>query len=162
MGRSAADHLFRSLATSGVANATELLANAILSSRAQALAEGTGPIPAAVRRQLAGHVPDVDLEAVRWRVGGGDDMSLQKNAIVNGPATAITLLDVVVFEDEGDALANAELWAHELRHVGQYREWGLREFARRYVTDHQSVEAEAMAFAADWRNARALRPRPRP
>lgn len=158
----ATEALLRSLALGGMQTATEMLARSIMLSRQQALDEGTAPIPVLIRQRLEGHVPPEDLDAVRWRVGGGDETSLQWNAIVNGPATAITLLDVVVFEDEGDALANAELWAHELRHVGQYREWGLRGFSQRYITDHQWVEEDAMAFAARWRDGRSLRPRPRP
>lgn len=156
-GEPQADAILRALAVGGVQTAIDMLAKSILASRQQALHEGTAPIPAAIRQRLAGYVPAVDLDAVRWRVGGGDEMSLQRNAILNGPATAITLLDVVVFEDEGDALANAELWAHELHHVGQYRLWGLQEFSRRYVTDHRTVEAEALAFAAGWRAARGRR-----
>ncbi|AZB66227.1 DUF4157 domain-containing protein [Cereibacter sphaeroides] len=138
----------RALAILGQQQAVAMLAAAIEDSRRQALAEGTAAIPEAIRARLAGHVPAQDLEMVRWRVGGGTDLSLQRNAILHGNASAITLGEVVVFADEGEALANASLWAHELRHVGQYREWGVRGFARRYLADHQAVEADAVAFAA--------------
>lgn len=146
----AVDSLARALAESGARQAVAVLSEAIRASRDQALAEGTGPIPAAIRAQLSGYVPEVDLETVRWRVGGGSDLSLQHAAIESGTASAITLIDVVVFESEGDALANASLWAHELRHVAQYREWGVEEFSRRYLADSAAVEADATGFAAKW------------
>lgn len=146
----AAEALARSLAIAGTQQAVQVLANAIQTSRDQALAEGVAPIPAEIRRQLSGHVPDADLDSVRWRVRGGSDLSLQRTALDHGGATAITLIDIVVFADKGDALANAALWAHELRHVTQYREWGLTEFSRRYLADHTAVEADAAGFAAKW------------
>ncbi|MCE6968433.1 DUF4157 domain-containing protein [Cereibacter sphaeroides] len=159
-----ADSLARALALAGTEQAVTLLAASIDDARRQAIAEGVAEIPGAIRAQLEGMVPQVDLEAVRWRVGGGSELSLQRNAILHGGASAITLVDVVVFADEGDALANATLWAHELRHVAQYREWGLMEFSRRYVTDHETVEADAVAFAAGVRSRSlpqgALRPPP--
>ncbi|AXQ95640.1 DUF4157 domain-containing protein [Cereibacter azotoformans] len=151
-----AGNLARVLAVAGEQQAVAMLASAIEESRRQALAEGTAPIPEAIRHRLVGHVPVIDLEMVRWRVGGGTEFSLQRNAVLHGNASAITLGEVVVFADEGDALANASLWAHELRHVGQYREWGVVGFARRYLRDHAAVEADAVAFAA----ALAKRPAP--
>ncbi|WP_443212974.1 eCIS core domain-containing protein [Rhodobacter sp. NSM] len=145
------------LALVGEQQAVAMLATAIEESRRQALSEGTAAIPEAVRLRLEGQVPAIDLEMVRWRVGGGGEFSLQRNAILHGNASAITLGEVVVFADEGEALANVPLWAHELRHVGQYRDWGVVEFARRYLRDYRAVEADAVAFAAEVASAQAQR-----
>lgn len=47
------------------------------------------------------------------------------------------------------------LWAHELTHVKQYQDWGIGDFASRYLRSHHEVEREAyeaetryMAWAA--------------
>ncbi len=62
---------------------------------------------------------------------------------------------VVVFKEQNDALYNPVLWAHELTHVIQYQDWGIGDFAKRYVRNYRSVEQTAydaetryMAFAA--------------
>jgi hypothetical protein len=61
----------------------------------------------------------------------GDDGTLNLGGLVvqfgdqneDGTIRAITLIDVIVFATEGDA-ADLDLWAHELFHVRQYRDWG--------------------------------------
>jgi len=67
------------------------------------------------------------MQAVRWSVGG-NQLSLPGLALQYGDATAITLIDVVLFRREADAEEDAKLWAHELTHVGQYRRWGVGGF----------------------------------
>lgn len=138
--------------------AGQLLHNAILQSRHEAIRAGVRPLPTAIRVQLAGYFPDELLDRVRYRVGGGSDLSLQLNVIRYGDQAAITLGDVVVFAREGDAQANAALWAHELWHVRQSQEWGLEAFAQRYAHDYRAVELEAETAAARyaaWAQARA-------
>lgn len=120
-----------------------LLQEAIARSRDDALGAGVQPIPSAIRENLTGFIPDNILNLVRYRVGGGGDLSLQVNSIRYGDALAITLDYVVVFARENDALYNPVLWAHELKHVIQYQSWGMRDFAIRYVRDYGSVEREA-------------------
>jgi len=82
------------------------------------------------------------MQAVRWSVGG-NQLSLPGLALQYGDATAITLIDVVLFRREADAEEDAKLWAHELTHVGQYRRWGVEGFAARYVADSGALEREA-------------------
>ncbi|WP_231876226.1 eCIS core domain-containing protein [Azotobacter vinelandii] len=120
-----------------------VLQELIVHSRDEALRNGVEPMPPDVRRQLAGFLPERVLDAVRYRVQGGDDFSLQWNLIRYGEARAIALDHVVVFRDAGDALYNPTLWAHELTHVEQYRRWGIPEFAIRYLRDYEAVEHEA-------------------
>jgi hypothetical protein len=61
-----------------------------------------------------------------------------------GHPEAITLIDVIVFRGPSEA-NDVALWAHELVHVDQYRDWGVRNFAIRYMRNHNDVEAPAYA-----------------
>lgn len=115
----------------------------IARSRDDALRQGVRPIPQAIRQNLAGFIPDRVLDAARYRVKGGGDLTLQVNAIRYGEAQAITLDYVVVFKFENDALYNPSLWVHELTHVDQYQRWGLRDFSIRYLRNYEAVEREA-------------------
>lgn len=121
------------------------LQNLILQSRDDAIAEGVRPIPPAIRKDLLGFYPAELLDRVRYRVGGGGDLSLQSNAMRYGDAAAITLDDVVVFSNQADAQGNSILWAHEMKHVQQVSDWGLDGFATRYVRDYKTVEGPAYA-----------------
>lgn len=139
--------------------AAPLLRDAILRSREEALKAGTQPIPPAIRARLKGYYPEALLDRVRWRAGGGSEVSLQLNVIQYGDRAAITLNEVVVFARAADAQADAALWAHELLHVDQFRRWGVDGFATRYVHDFRVVEAEADKAAAAWLTWAARQPR---
>jgi len=133
--------------------AASLLAQLIVAARKDALAAGARPVSAGVARQLSGWFPPELMQAVRWSVGG-NQLSLPGLALQYGDATAITLIDVVLFRREADAQQDAKLWAHELTHVGQYRRWGVEGFAARYVADSGALEREASDNAdrfAAWR-----------
>ncbi|MGH8506871.1 MAG: eCIS core domain-containing protein, partial [Stenotrophobium sp.] len=143
-----------------VQSATPVLQELILRSRADALRAGVQPLPPEVRRQLAGFIPDRILKLAKYRVASGSDLTLQSGAIQYGDARAITLVDVIVLKNPFDVLNNPTLWAHELTHVEQYRQWGVQGFARRYLQDYEAVEKVAYASAtryAEWlkqKNAR--------
>lgn len=126
-----------------------LLAEGIVESRDLALSEGTDVVPSAIRDALDGYVaPDI-LDAVRWRVGSGSGLSLQQGMFMLGDSPAITLDHVIVFESTADA-DDPKLWVHELMHVMQFKRWGIREFARRYIGDYEAVEKEAVEFRWQW------------
>lgn len=135
-----ASHLVNEAA---VQSGATVLQQLIEASRQDALRQGTRPVPEFIRRNLRGFVSDEILERAVFRVRGGGDLSLQVNAIRYGGASAIALGEVVVFQHERDALYNTVLWVHELVHVEQYRNWGLRDFSIRYLRNHWAVEAEA-------------------
>jgi hypothetical protein len=120
-----------------------VLQEMIARSRDDALQRGVQAIPADIRRNLEGFVDARILNVVRYRVQGGGDLSLQRNAIRYGEASAITLDYVVVFKENNDALYNPTLWVHELRHVRQFQDWGIRDFSIRYLRDYGAVEREA-------------------
>jgi len=119
------------------------LQKAIESSRDDALSAGVHPIPPTIRQKLEGFVDGEILDVARYRVGGGGELSLQTNTFRLGAAGAITLDYVIVFAHEDDALHNDAGWVHELTHVRQYRDWGVRGFATRYIRSSSSVEQEA-------------------
>ncbi|MNE84736.1 hypothetical protein D3C80_1816710 [compost metagenome] len=41
------------------------------------------------------------------------------------------------------------LWAHELKHVQQYQELGVEEFARRYTRNYEALEEPAYKIEAE-------------
>lgn len=129
--------------------AVPVLAAAIEESRDAAVHEGTTTIPRAVRAALAGYVPDTVLDAVRWRVGGGTWLSLQRNLIGFGYAPAVTLDHVIVFETAADA-RDPKLWVHELRHVEQFMHFGVEGFAARYIANYNLLENDAAEYRWTW------------
>lgn len=108
----------------------------ISSSRNAVLAKGGSRIPDEIRSQLIAWYPAELLDSVRW--------STEWNLVQNVPQvlqftvdkniSAITFMNVVVFR-EPKGVQDVALWAHELYHVQQYSEWGLVDFARKWVDD---------------------------
>jgi hypothetical protein len=140
--------------------ASSLLASWIIASRDSALERGVAEIPPSIRASLAGYVPDATLARVRWRAGGPWDLSLPHSAFAFKDAQAVTLDYVVVFASEHDALNDPKLWAHELRHVMQFEEWGVAGFAARYVDDNVAVESDATEYRWEFMKLRGLVPPP--
>src|SRR5690606_7949518 len=124
------------------------LESALKRSRDSARAE-SHMIPEDVQEALVPFFPQELLNAVRYSVGDTSPDGLAGFAIRNGNAAAVTLIDTVVFKDEG-YVRNIALWAHELHHVEQYLEWGVAGFSTRYAFGWQNVEAEATARAKDF------------
>lgn len=71
---------------------------------------------------------------------------MPQNVIRFGHAQAVTLDDVIVFQNRDEALEDPKLWAHELKHVMQFEEWGVQGFATRYLSDYNAVENEAWEY----------------
>jgi hypothetical protein len=141
---------------------TELLAPAlgqlIVIERDAALERGVEPIPREVREVLAGYVAEDVLDVARFRV---DDTASSgyPTFFHMGAAPAVTLDYVVIFAS-AEAAADPTLWAHELYHVGQYRDWGIAGFAERYLADYEAVEHEAAEFRWQWMKATGRVPPP--
>jgi hypothetical protein len=130
----------------------------ILSERNAALERGVAPIPPDVRETLAGFVAGEILGAVRWRV---DDAPLSGYpALFSMGATPAVTLDYVVIFATADAARDPTLWAHEIYHVGQYRDWGIDGFAERYLADYEAVEHDAAEFRWQWMKATGRLPAP--
>jgi Domain of unknown function (DUF4157) len=107
------------------------------------------PIPEEVREALVPFYPEELLKNVRYAIGDTSPDGIAGFAIRNGNAAAVTLIDTIVFKDE-NYLRNIALWSHELRHVQQYKEWGVMGFATRYAFGWQDVEADATAKASEF------------
>ncbi len=125
----------------------------LLQSRQAALRAGTEPIPLMIRAQLAPFYDDALLDEVRYRVGITDEMDAATVMLQNPDVQAVTLGDVVVFRNADATAEDAVLWAHELWHVQQYREWGTDGFAQRYTRNFQSVEGPAYEMGERVRKA---------
>jgi len=136
-----------------------LLASWIAAERDAARAEGVEPVPAAIRAALAGYVPEPILARVRWREGASD-LSMPQSLIRFGHVPAVTLDDVIVFQERRAALEDPKLWAHELKHVMQFTEWGVDGFALRYLRDYEAVEHDAAEFRWQFMKERGLIPEP--
>lgn len=118
-------------------------------------------IPSAIRSQLDTFYDAEILDSVRFKIGEVGDFNAANLSIKYGGAYAVTLINVIVFRSQTDA-DNAGLWAHELRHVEQFRDWGVRDFCIRYLRNYQAVEEEAyerQRVFPLWSSGRALQPR---
>ena len=140
------DTTSRAIVETSLDIAAASLANALVLSRDAAWEQGTRPIPPHIRQALLNWYPADLLDSIEYRTGIPEDSTLQSLAMRHGDATAITLIDTIVFADAWDAENNVALWAHEVKHVEQFRRWGLMGFAQAYVRDHQTVEEEAYAI----------------
>ena len=107
------------------------------------------PIPKEIREALEPFYSEEMLAKVRYSIGDTSPAGVAGFAIRNGNAAAVTLIDTIVFKDEVYT-KNLALWAHELHHVEQYRDWGLDGFASRYIFGWSEVEEEASARADEF------------
>ena len=133
------------------------LADWIAAARDAAKAEGVEPIPAPIRAALRGYVAEQTLDRVRWRVGV-NDLALPQSLVRFNEVQAMTLDDVIVFQDRHAALDDPKLWAHELKHVMQFEAWGVDGFAARYLTDYGAIEHEATEFRWEFMKKAGLVP----
>jgi hypothetical protein len=138
-----------------LASQATLLATAIIAARDE-LSSRAQPVPDEVKQWLRGLIPDAVLDRAKYVIG---EPRLTQPDAVNGLQTtvlgheghAVTVDHIIVFSRKPDAAAAAPhvlagemaWWAHELRHVDQYREWGVAEFALRYLTESYAVEGDA-------------------
>jgi uncharacterized protein DUF4157 len=114
-------------------------------------------LPETIKRRLRALYSPELLERARWTVGR---LEINLPAAINqGMALfghehhAVTVGRTIVFSHEpelglelgGDALA---WWAHELRHVEQYRDLGIDGFALAYVRDPAALERDADQMGA--------------
>lgn len=124
---------------------------------------GSSPIPPEIRAQLSGYVRADVLNEARYKVGDRGDLNLANLSIEYGDAAAVTLIDTIVFSDDA-GVEDPQLWAHELKHVQQFRDWGTRDFAIRYLRSWDSVENDANNFEngyVDWADSGAAMDEPR-
>ncbi|WP_248807394.1 DUF4157 domain-containing protein [Pseudomonas sp. MWU13-2100] len=131
--------------------AAPALALWLTQAHAEAAKADIHPIPAHIREQLLRWYAPGVLDAVRYKVGDNGQLSAATAMLQNPDIGAVTLIDIIIFRDAKSAEQNVALWAHELRHVQQYQEWGVQGFAQRYTQDFNAVEAPAYAIQAEVR-----------
>lgn len=147
------DQVIGSAYESATLMAASALEDWLRQSRDSAALAGTNPLPAALRQQLLPYYDAQLLDLARYRVGSGAELDLAGTMLQNPDIEAVTLVDIIVFRTEQDAQNNLALWAHELKHVQQYRDWGVHEFALRYTRDFNAVETPAYQIQAQVRLA---------
>ncbi|WP_374644047.1 DUF4157 domain-containing protein [Tabrizicola sp.] len=138
----------RTAVETGLDLAASALAGALRHSRDQARAEGTLPMPPRIREALLDWYPADLLDGITYRIGTTETATVQSFSIRYGEATAVAAIDTITFADPWDAENNIALWGHEVKHVEQFRAWGVYGFARRYLRDHDAVERDAYAIGA--------------
>ncbi|WP_256577544.1 DUF4157 domain-containing protein [Pseudomonas sp. R37(2017)] len=131
------------------------LQNWIVQSRNTAATGDIRTIPLNIRAQLEPYYDIQVLDSARYKVGDDAELNAAHAMLQNPDVSAVTLMDIIVFRSPDDALNNVALWAHELKHVQQYLQWGVREFATRYTRDYTTVEAPA--YEIQTQVSRALR-----
>lgn len=110
---------------------------------------GAQPIPPQIRADLNGFIEPQIMDLVRYQVGDTGFVNLANltfeygDKIGGSDVAAITLIDTIVFKNTIDAQTNAALWAHELTHIRQFRDWGLRDFALSYIRRPSNAEDPA-------------------
>jgi hypothetical protein len=95
------------------------------------------------------------MAIAQFKIGDAGVLNLAGLSIQYGDVNAVTLIDVIVFASEADAYNNPALWAHELTHVKQYRDWGLHSFAISYARNASDVEAPAYSVGNSFNQWRA-------
>ena len=131
--------------------AAPALALWLTQARAEAANAGVQPIPPHIREQLLRWYAPGVLDAARYKVSDNGQFSAATAMLQNPDVGAVTLIDIILFRDAQTAEQDIALWAHELKHVQQYQEWGVEGFAQRYTQDFNAVEAPAYAIQAEVR-----------
>jgi Domain of unknown function (DUF4157) len=116
----------------------------------------SSPMPLQIRQALTGYIEEDVMNRARFKIGDNGVINLAGLTLTygdyfsGGGIAAVTLIDVIVFQDANNAYNNPSLWAHELTHVKQFRDWGTRDFAIRYARDAGAVENEAYAVGNNY------------
>ncbi|MBU6956995.1 DUF4157 domain-containing protein [Pseudomonas sp. CVAP len=133
--------------------AAPALALWLTQARAEAASAGIQPIPPHIRQQLLRWYDPRVLDAARYKISDNGQLNAATAMLQNPDVGAVTLIDIILFRDAQTAEQDVALWAHELKHVQQYQEWGVEGFAQRYTQDFNAVEAPAYAIQAEVRRS---------
>ncbi|MEX5685903.1 eCIS core domain-containing protein [Pseudomonas silesiensis] len=131
--------------------AAPALALWLTQARAEAASAGTQPVPPHIREQLLRWYAPGVLDTARYKISDNGQFNAATAMLQNPDVGAVTLIDIILFRDAQAAEQDIALWAHELKHVQQYQEWGVAGFAQRYTQDFNAVEAPAYAVQVEVR-----------
>ncbi|NNC63463.1 MAG: DUF4157 domain-containing protein [Gammaproteobacteria bacterium] len=148
-------HRYEALDAEARAALTPALVVSLETFRDEAIARGVEPMPIEVLEAFDGHLPDDVLASVRWRIEP-ESLLIGWNVLQSG-MRAVTLDNLILFASAEEA-ANVKLWAHELYHALQYRQWGIEGFVEHYLVDRAAVEREAWEFRWQWMKATGRAP----
>lgn len=104
------------------------LATWIKESRDTAI-DGAHPVPPEIRAKLQGWYPDSLFDVAKFKTGDGGALNLANNIISFGQASAVTLIDVIIFQGPSEA-ASPSLWVHEMKHIEQFQAMGVKDLPR--------------------------------
>lgn len=113
----------------------------IIQSRNDAL-KGAAPMPNQIKTAMADWYTPAQMTNVFYKIGDGGALNLGSASTKYGEVSAITLIDVIIFRN-ADAADNYATWAHELKHITQYQDWGVHSFAVQYMRSWNGVENPA-------------------
>lgn len=122
---------------------------AMISGRNAVIANGGQPIPGHVKPFLLRWHTQELIDSVRWTSDWGPLVQTLQAAQMefNARTNAITLINAVIFRDS-TAAGDLALWAHEMVHVEQYRQWGVTDFARTWAgNSSEGGPVEAPGYA---------------
>ncbi|QAY86476.1 eCIS core domain-containing protein [Pseudomonas arsenicoxydans] len=131
--------------------AAPALALWLTQARAEAASADIQPIPPHIREQLLRWYAPGVLDTAHYKVSDDSQFTAATAMLQNPDVGAVTLIDIILFRDAQTAEQNLAVWAHELKHVQQFQEWGVDGFAQRYTQDFNAVEAPAYAIQAEVR-----------
>jgi hypothetical protein len=131
--------------------AAPALALWLTQARAEAASADIQPIPPHIREQLLRWYDPGILDTAHYKVSDASQFTAATAMLQNPDVGAVTLIDIILFRDVQTAEQNLAVWAHELKHVQQFQEWGVDGFAQRYTQDFNAVEAPAYAIQAEVR-----------
>lgn len=128
------------------------VALAIADGRNTALKKGVYPIPEEIKAELLMYFDESLLNSVRYTVGSSIFSGVTQGLALKVGANAITLGNVIAFKRTGaNGSENSAIWAHEMIHVRQYKEYGLSKFAAILTLDgfknrNSAIEKPAYRF----------------
>ncbi|MCP1768648.1 eCIS core domain-containing protein [Bradyrhizobium japonicum] len=107
------------------------------------------PIPPDIRQFLQQWYSPAILNLARFKVGDGGAINLAGTLLRAHAADAVVLIDVIVFANQ-QAAQDWALWAHEVKHVEQFAQMGVDNFANAYISNYTAIEnpAEQMQSTA--------------
>lgn len=123
----------------------------LIQSRNDAM-NGAMPMPDQIKQAMNGWYSPQQMSNVFYKIGDGGALNLGNAATGYGEAAAITLIDVIVFRDANWA-GDYATWAHELKHITQYQDWGVHSFAVQYMQSWNSVENPAYGVQRQYQAA---------
>jgi hypothetical protein len=105
------------------------------------------PLPPDVKAGLARLFSPAILNRARYTVGKVDislPTVIRNTPFFGGSSNAVTVDNIIVFPYDPPSFAeNPAWWAHEVYHVKQYAQWGVEDFALRYIKNSSKIEKEA-------------------